>query len=114
MRGGEDQMGKWIGVGILVLLGVSLLGGRYTIIGLAMFAAAGVIIWMAVRGSNSSSEPAQPSQLSSARFDAREAITNAERDAKRLVREAQADAETQGTEALRSVMTFLSQEPRWV
>lgn len=107
-------MGKWIGVGILVLLGVSLLGGQYTIIGLAMFAAAGVIIWMAVRGSNSSSEPARPSQLSSARFDAREEIARAERDAAQLVRQAQQNAETQGTEALRSVMTFLSQEPRWV
>lgn len=108
-------MGKWIGVGLFVLVGISLLGGQYTLIGLAMLGAASLIIFLAVRGSGSRySAPARPGQLSSARYDAREEIARAERAASRMVREAQEDAEAQGQAALRAVMTFLSQEARWV
>lgn len=110
-------MGKWVAVGFLVLVGISLLGGDYTLIGVLMLAAAGLIVFLSVRGSGGSrsySAPARPVQLSSARFDAREEIAAAERAATRLVREAQEDAESQGRDALRAVMTFLSQEARWV
>ncbi|WP_147380331.1 hypothetical protein [Mycobacteroides abscessus] len=110
-------MGKWIAVGFLVLLGVSLLGGQYSLIGILMLAGAGLIIFFSVRGSGGSrgySAPVRPAQLSSARYDAREEIASAERDAARMVREAQADAEADGQNALRAVMQFLSQEARWV
>lgn len=110
-------MGKWVAVGLLVLVGVSLLGGQYTLMGVVMLAGAGVIVWLSVRGMGSSrsySAPARPVQLSSARYEAREEISRAERDAARMVREAQEDAEAEGREALRAVMAFLSQEPRWV
>lgn len=109
-------MGKWIWVGFLVLVGVSLLGGQYTLIGLVMLAVAGVIVFLSVRGSGSRSysAPARPAQLSSARRDAREEIAAAERAATRMIRAAQEDAESEGREALRSAMTYLSQEPRWV
>ncbi|MBE5456045.1 hypothetical protein E3G52_002940 [Mycobacteroides abscessus] len=109
-------MGKWIGVGMLVLVGVSLLGGQYGLIGVLMLLAAGLIIFLSVRGSGSRSysAPARLGQLSSARFDAREGISRAERNATRLVREAQADAEAEGENALRAVMQFLAAEPRWV
>ncbi|SLH96877.1 Uncharacterised protein [Mycobacteroides abscessus subsp. abscessus] len=110
-------MGKWIGVGCLALVGFSLLGGQYTVIGVVMLGAAGLIVFSAVRGSGGSrthSMPARPHQLSAARFDAREEITNAERQAARAVSSAQEDAESEGREALRAAMTFLSQEARWV
>lgn len=110
-------MGKWIGVGCLVLVGFSLLGGQYTLMGVLMLLAAGFIIFLSVRGMGSSrgySPSARPGQLSAARFDAREEISRAERDAARMIRAAQEDAESEGREALRSAMTYLSQEPRWV
>ncbi|RIS62530.1 hypothetical protein [Mycobacteroides abscessus] len=109
-------MGKWIGVGLLALVGFSLLGGQYSLIGIVMLGAAGLIVFLSVRGSGGSrgySPSARPGQLSAARFDAREEIARAERAASRMVREAQADAEAQGTEALRAVMQFLAAEPRW-
>ncbi|MBN7483681.1 hypothetical protein [Mycobacteroides abscessus] len=110
-------MGKWIWSGALVLVGFSLLGGQYTLIGVLMLAAAGLIIFLSVRGMGSSrsySAPARPAQLASARYDAREEIADAERRAARAVRQAQADAEAEGTEVLRAVMAFLANEPRWV
>lgn len=110
-------MGKWISAGVLALVGFSLLGGQYTLMGVLMLLGAGLIIFFSVRGSGSSrgyTPPARPAQLSSARYDAREEIASAERDAARMVREAQADAEADGQNALRAVMQFLSQEPRWV
>ncbi|PVA22679.1 hypothetical protein [Mycobacteroides abscessus] len=110
-------MGKWVAVGLLVLVGVSLLGGQYTLMGVVMLAGAGVIVWLSVRGMGSSrsySAPARPGQLSAARFDAREEISRAERDAARMVRAAQEGAEVQGQAALRSAVGFLANEPRWV
>ncbi|AMT69058.1 MULTISPECIES: hypothetical protein [Mycobacteriaceae] len=110
-------MGKWIGVTVLALLGFSLLGGQYSLIGLVMLAGAGLIIWLAIRGSGSSrsySVPARPGQLSSARFDAREELASAEHSAARMVRAAQENAEAEGREALRAAMTFLASEPRWM
>lgn len=110
-------MWKWIWAGLLVLVGVSLLGGQYTLIGILMLGAAGLIIFSAVRGSGGSRSyvaPGRPGQLSAARYDAREEIADAERRAARMVREAQEDAEAQGQAALRAVMQFLSQEARWV
>ncbi|WP_078281660.1 hypothetical protein [Mycobacteroides franklinii] len=110
-------MGKWIGVTVLALLGFSLLGGSYALIGVLMLGAAGLIVFSAVRGSGGSrthSMPARPRQLSAARYDAREEISDAERGAARTVNSAREDAESEGTEALRAAMTFLSQEPRWV
>ncbi|SLG17023.1 hypothetical protein [Mycobacteroides abscessus] len=110
-------MGKWVGVGLIVLVGFSLLGGQYTVIGILMLGAAGVIVWLAIRGSGGSrshSALARPHQLSSARYDAREEIASAERDAARLVNSAREDAESEGREALRAALVFLSQEPRWV
>lgn len=108
-------MGKWIGVGLLVLVGFSLIGGQYALMGVVMLGIAGVIIWMAVRGSNSSSDstPARPTQLSSARFDAREEIARAERQAARRVRAAEENAEKDGYSALCNAMTFLANEARW-
>lgn len=109
-------MGKWIWVGFLVLVGVSLLGGQYTLIGVVMLIGAGLIVFLSVRGSGGSrgySAPARPTQLSSARFDAREEISRAERAATRMVRSAQEDAEVQGQDALRMAMTFLANETRW-
>ncbi|MBV6362612.1 hypothetical protein HZD78_21950 [Mycobacteroides chelonae] len=110
-------MGKWVAVGFLVLVGISLLGGDYTLIGVLMLAAAGLIVFLSVRGSGrgrSYSAPARPVQLSSARYEAREEIASAERDAARLVRHAQEDAEAEGQAALRATVQFLSQEARWV
>ncbi|RIT29572.1 hypothetical protein D2E76_24960 [Mycobacteroides abscessus] len=110
-------MGKWIWVGFLVLVGVSLLGGQYGPIGILMLLGAGLIVFLSVRGSGSSrgySPPARPGQLASARFDAREEIASAERAASRMVCAAQEDAEAQGTEALRAAVQFLAAEPRWV
>ncbi|MBN7314994.1 hypothetical protein [Mycobacteroides abscessus] len=110
-------MGKWIFVGLLVLVGFSLIGGQYTLMGLVMLAGAGLIIWLAIRGFGSSrsySMPARPHQLSAARYDAREEISSAERAATRMIRAAQEDAELQGQAALRAVMQFLAAEPRWV
>lgn len=110
-------MGKWIGVGCLALLGLSLLGGQYTAIGILMLGAAGLIVFFSVRSSGSSrsySSPARPGQLASARYDSREEISRAERDAARMVRAAQEGAEEQGQSALRAAMAFLSQEARWV
>lgn len=110
-------MGKWIGVGFLALVGFSLLGGQYSLIGILMLAAAGLIVFLSVRGMGSSrgyTPPARPAQLSAARYDAREEISRAERDATRMIRAAQEDAESEGREALRSAMTYLSQEPRWM
>ncbi|WP_100514865.1 hypothetical protein [Mycobacteroides abscessus] len=110
-------MGKWISAGLLVLVGISLLGGQYTLMGVLMLAAAGLIMWLSVRGSGGPrgyTPPARPGQLASARFDAREEIASAERRAARMVSAAQEDAETQGQAALRAVMQFLSQEARWV
>lgn len=109
-------MGKWIGVGLLVLVGLSLLS-EYPLWGAVMLAAAGLIVFFSVRGSGGSrtgSMPARPHQLSSARYDAREEISSAERDAARLINSAREDAEEQGQSALRAAMTFLSQEPRWL
>lgn len=110
-------MGKWIGVTVLALLGISLLGGQYGLIGILMLAAAGLIMWLSVRGSGGPrgyTPPARPGQLASARFDAREEIASAERRAARMVSAAQEDAETQGQAALRAVMQFLANEPRWI
>ncbi|WP_157931804.1 hypothetical protein [Mycobacteroides abscessus] len=110
-------MGKWVAVGFLVLVGISLLGGDYTLIGVLMLAAAGLIVFFSVRGmggGRSYSAPARPAQLSSARYDAREEIAAAERGAARMVRSAQEDAELQGQAALRAAMTFLANEARWV
>lgn len=110
-------MGKWIGVGCLALLGLSLFGGQYSLIGLVMLAGAGLIVFLSVRSSGSSrtgSMPTRPGQLASARYDAREELADAERDAARMVRAAQENAEAQGTEALRAAMTFLARETRWV
>ncbi|MDQ8118519.1 hypothetical protein [Mycobacteroides abscessus] len=110
-------MGKWIGVGCLALLGLSLIGGQYSLIGMLMLGAAGLIVWLSVRGSGSSrtgSSPARPGQLASARYDAREELADAERDAARAVRAAQEDAEEQGQSALRAAMQFLAAEARWV
>lgn len=109
-------MGKWIFIALLALSGMSLLS-EYPFIGLVMLAAAGLIVFLSVRGSGGSrshSLSARPHQLSSARYDAREEISRAERDAVRLVNSAREDAEAQGQSALRAAMTFLSQEPRWV
>lgn len=109
-------MGKWIWAGVLALVGFSLLTD-YPLVGLAMLLAAGLIVFLSVRGSGSSrgySPPARPGQLASARFDAREEIADAERRAARMVRAAQEDAEAQGTEALRAAVQFLAAEPRWV
>lgn len=109
-------MGKWVAAGLLVLVGFSLLGGQYSLIGLVMLAGAGLIVFLSVRssgGSRSHSSPARPRQLSAARYDAREEIASAERDAARLVNSAREDAEAQGTEALRAAMTFLARETRW-
>lgn len=110
-------MGKWIGVGCLALLGLSLIGGQYSLIGLVMLAGAGLIVFLSVRssgGSRSHSSPARPRQLSAARYDAREEIASAERDAARVVRAAQEGAESEGREALRAAMQFLTNEARWV
>lgn len=110
-------MGKWIWAGLLSLIGFSLLGGDYTLIGILMLLGVGLIVFLSVRGMGSSrgySAPARPVQLSSARYDAREEIAAAERAATRMARAAQEDAEAQGTEALRAVMTFLANEPRWM
>lgn len=110
-------MGKWVVTGILVLVGFSLLGGQYTVIGVLMLGVAGLIVWLAIRGSGGSrtySAPARPGQLASARYDSREEISSAERDAARLINSAREDAEAQGTEALRAAMQFLSQEARWM
>lgn len=109
-------MGKWIAVGLLVLVGFSLLGD-YPLVALVMLGGAGLIVFLSVRGSGRSSSysaPARPAQLASARFDAREEIADAERDAVRMVRAAQEDAESEGREALRAVMQFLANEARWV
>lgn len=110
-------MGKWIGVGCLALLGLSLIGGQYSLIGLVMLAGAGLIVFLSVRssgGSRSHVAPARPRQLSAARYDAREEIASAERDAARVVRAAQEGAESEGREALRAAMQFLTNEARWV
>lgn len=110
-------MGKWIWAAVLVLVGLSLLGGQYTLVGLLMLGIAGTIIFLSVRGPGSSrgySAPARPGQLASARYDAREEISDAERQAARMVREAQEDAEAEGQNALRAVVQFLTNEPRWV
>lgn len=110
-------MGKWVAVGFLALIGFSLLGGDYTLIGILMLLGAGLIIFLSVRGMGSSrgySAPARPNQLASARYDAREEIADAERRAARMVRSAQEDAELQGQAALRAVMEFLANEARWV
>lgn len=110
-------MGKWIWAGALVLVGISLLGGQYSLIGVLMLAAAGLIVFLSVRGmsgSRSYAPPAHPGQLASARYDAREEIASAERAASRMVRAAQEDAESEGQKALRAVMQFLAHEPRWV
>ncbi|UEA22790.1 hypothetical protein LK464_15000 [Mycobacteroides abscessus subsp. abscessus] len=109
-------MGKWIGVGCLALVGFSLLDG-HPLIGILMLALSGLIIWLAIRGSGGSSSysmPTRPGQLASARYDAREEITAAERSAARAVRAAREDAEEQGQSALRAALVFLAQEPRWV
>lgn len=109
-------MGKWVVTGLLGLSGLSLLS-EYPLVGMLMLAAAGVIVWLAIRGSGGSrsySMPARPGQLANARYDAREEITTAERDAARMVRAAQENAEAQGTEALRAAMTFLARETRWM
>lgn len=112
----RTEMGKWVAVGFLVLVGFSLLGGQYSLIGVVMLGIAGVIVFLSVRGSGSRgySAPARPAQLASARYDAREEIASAERAASRMVRETQEDAEAEGQAALRAVMQFLSQEARWV
>lgn len=109
-------MGKWIAVGLLALVGFSLLGGQYTLIGLVMLLGAGLIVFLSLRGGRGRSyaPSARTAQLSAARYDAREEISRAERDAVRTVRVAQEDAEAEGREALRAVMAFLSQEARWV
>lgn len=110
-------MGKWIWAGVLALVGFSLLGGQYSLIGILMLLGAGLIIFFSVRGSGGPrgySAPARPGQLASARYDAREEISRAERDAARLINSAREDAEAQGTEALRAAMQFLSQEARWM
>lgn len=109
-------MGKWIAVGLLALIGFSLLTD-YPLVGIVMLGIAGLIIFLSVRGMGSSrsySAPARPAQLASARYDAREEIADAERRAARAVRQAQEDAEAQGTEALRAAVQFLAAEPRWV
>ncbi|AMT69227.1 MULTISPECIES: hypothetical protein [Mycobacteroides] len=109
-------MGKWILVGLLGLSGLSLLS-EYPLWGAVMLAAAGLIAFFSVRssgGSRSYSMPTRPGQLSAARYDSREEISNAERDAARMVRAAQEGAEEQGQSALRAAMTFLSQETRWL
>ena len=113
---GVRPVGKWISAGVLVLVGFSLLGGQYTLIGILMLAAAGLLVWLSVQGSGSRSysAPARPAQLSSARYDAREEIASAERQAARTVRQAQEDAETEGQNALRAVMMHLANESRWV
>ncbi|MFT9573336.1 hypothetical protein ACM0BF_14280 [Mycobacteroides abscessus subsp. abscessus] len=110
-------MGKWIWAGALGLLGFSLLGGQYTLVGLLMLAGAGLIVFLSLRGSGGSRSyvaPARPAQLASARYDARAEIADAERQSARMVREAQEDAEAEGREALRAAMTFLASEPRWM
>lgn len=110
-------MGKSVLVGILVLVGFSLLGGQYTFVGLLMLAGAALIVFLSLRGSGGSrsySAPARPGQLASARYDSREEIASAERQSARMVREAQEDAEAEGREALRAAMQFLAAEPRWV
>lgn len=110
-------MGKWVTAGLLALVGFSLIGGQYTVIGMLILAGAGLIVFLSVRGSGSSRSyamPTRPHQLSSARYDAREEISDAERQAARMVNSAREDAESEGREALRAAMTFLSQEPRWV
>lgn len=110
-------MGKWVGVGLIVLVGVSLLGGQYTAIGMLMLAGAGLTIFFSVRGSGSSrsySMPARPGQLANARYDSRGEVAAAERGAARLVNSAREDAESEGQNALRAAMQFLSQEARWV
>ncbi|MDO3011342.1 hypothetical protein [Mycobacteroides abscessus] len=117
LRGGENQMGKWIGVTVLALLGFSLLGGQYTLVGVVMVGIAGLIVFLSVRGSGGSrtvSMPARPGQLSAARYDSREEISSAERQAARMVNSAREDAEAQGQSALRAAMQFLAAEPRWV
>ncbi|WJR34078.1 hypothetical protein P3F83_01080 [Mycobacteroides immunogenum] len=109
-------MGKWILVGLLGLSGLSLLS-EYPLWGAVMLAAAGLIMWLSVRGSGGPrgyTPPARPGQLASARFDAREEIASAERRAARMVSAAQEDAEAQGTEALRAAVQFLAAQPRWV
>ncbi|QSM94335.1 hypothetical protein I3U40_00265 [Mycobacteroides abscessus subsp. abscessus] len=109
-------MGKWIAVGLLALIGFSLLTD-YPLVGIVMLGIAGLITFLSLRasgGGRSYSAPARPNQLASARFDAREEISSAERAASRMIRAAQEDAEAQGTEALRAVMQFLAAEPRWV
>ncbi|MBE5502876.1 hypothetical protein [Mycobacteroides abscessus] len=110
------MMGKWIATGLLALVGLSLLGGQYTLIGLLMLGIAGFIVFLSLRGSGSSrySPPVRPAQLSSARFDAREELADAERRASKLIRRAEKNAEEEGCEALRAAMQFLSQEARWV
>ncbi|SIC22199.1 hypothetical protein [Mycobacteroides abscessus] len=110
-------MGKWVGVGCLVLVGFSLLDGQYALMGVLMLAGAGLAVFFSVRGSGGSrthAMPTRPGQLASARYDAREELASAERSAARLVNSARADAEAEGREALRAVMQFLSQEARWV
>lgn len=109
-------MGKWIFIALLALSGMSLLS-EYPFIGLVMLAGAGLIVWLAVRGSGGSrshSMPARPGQLSAARYDSREEISSAERQAARRVNSAREDAEEQGQSALRAALVFLSQEPRWL
>ncbi|QSM95688.1 hypothetical protein I3U40_08070 [Mycobacteroides abscessus subsp. abscessus] len=110
-------MGKWVLVGLLVLVGLSLIGGQYALMGVLMLGTAGLIVWLAVRGSGSSrthSMPARPGQLSSARYDAREELASAERAATRMVNSAREDAEAQGQNALRAAVQFLAAEPKWV
>lgn len=109
-------MGKWVVAGLLGFLGLGLISD-YPVVGVGMFATAGLLAWMALQGRRSVRvERARPTAARQARQEVQAEANRAQREANRAVRQS---VERSRREAQRSLAGAVQrveaeQASRWV
>ncbi|SKU64833.1 Uncharacterised protein [Mycobacteroides abscessus subsp. massiliense] len=104
-------MGKWIFGALLALSGMSLLGD-HPLWGVGCLALSGLIIWMALRGRQSSRpvSHARPTEWSRSRQESAMEVARAERQARAAVRSAVRQADKRGQAAVQRAAERVRQE----